>query len=169
MEEISYWECSTVVLEPGVSKNVILFSRGSHRFAVAIEAIIEIIHVVKERKVPLSPPSVTGIISVRDKIYPIVDLAVLLDLDKVKTNEDDARMILVQVDGEAFALCADRVEALTSFQASEWRAMDTDKNSSSSKYIHGAIQPSGYGEADLLALDAIMSDLKSEAKRLAAT
>jgi len=87
---------------------VVTFLVGDEEYGIYIMKIQEIIRFVESVKVPKAPPYVDGVINLRGKIIPIIDLR--KRLGKVITPPTDISRIIVVDSGNRFAgLVVDRV------------------------------------------------------------
>ncbi len=97
--------------ERGGSTNLlqlVSFNIGDEEFAVDILRVQEIIRIVEITKVPKSPPFVEGVINLRGKVIPIIDLRKRFNLEERKTTKE-TRIIVVDIDGKVIGLIVDSV------------------------------------------------------------
>ncbi|MFH0733841.1 MAG: chemotaxis protein CheW [bacterium] len=72
----------------------LMFSLGEHLYGIEILKIIEISKLGNIRTVPKAPEFVKGIMNFRGALIPVVDLRVILNLEKVEYNEKNYIIIL---------------------------------------------------------------------------
>jgi purine-binding chemotaxis protein CheW len=72
------------------------FKLGSEEFGIAILKVQEIIKMMEITKVPRTPEFVRGVINLRGKVIPVVDLRIKFDMQSVTTT-DKTCVIVVQV------------------------------------------------------------------------
>ena len=68
----------------------------------------EIIRIMPITKVPNSPPAVEGVINLRGRVIPVVDLRKRFGL-AVKPHEDDTRIMIIDIDGQTVGIIVDAV------------------------------------------------------------
>lgn len=88
------------------SQQIVVFRLGRQEFGIEIDHVREIIRPVAATPLPRMPDSVAGMINVRGKIIPIVDLHRLLDLAPA-AHERTARIIIVETDSVLIGLEVD--------------------------------------------------------------
>jgi purine-binding chemotaxis protein CheW len=108
------------------------FQLGKEVYGLEILKVQEIIGVTDVTPIPRTPPSVRGVINLRGKVIPVVDLRRKFDLE-AKEDTDRTCIIVVEISGEAALLTigilvdevcevqeinADQIEAPPSFGAS---------------------------------------------------
>jgi purine-binding chemotaxis protein CheW len=87
---------------------LITFMLGDERYALPIELVYEILRVTPITRVPHAPRAVRGLMNVRGRLLPVVDVRLLLDLPPAGIDKD-ARVVTVQVRGRNLGLLVDRV------------------------------------------------------------
>jgi purine-binding chemotaxis protein CheW len=95
-----------------VSSNEVLqlvsFYLGNEEFAVDILNVQEINRMVEITRVPRAPHFVEGVINLRGKIIPIIDLRKRLNLPE-KDHDQQTRIMVVDVDNRTIGLVVDAV------------------------------------------------------------
>jgi purine-binding chemotaxis protein CheW len=99
------------------------FILGNESFGIAVLKIREIIRLVNITAVPQMPEYVKGVINLRGKIIPVVDLRLKFGLSKAETTERTC-IIVVQVDLHSgvksqMGLVVDGVEEVTNIAAAD--------------------------------------------------
>ena len=90
--------------------NKYLFFRiGKESYGIGIRHIIEIIEVQKISSVPDMPSYVKGVINLRGKVIPVVDLRLRFNLDG-REYDDRTCTIVTEVDGTLIGFIVDTVE-----------------------------------------------------------
>jgi len=87
---------------------LVSFVVGEEEFAVPILAVQEINRMMQITKVPQSPEFVEGVINLRGKIIPVIDLRNRFGLEKA-ADSSDARIIVVEVAQRVIGFTVDRV------------------------------------------------------------
>jgi purine-binding chemotaxis protein CheW len=87
---------------------LVTFEVSGEEFAVDILAVQEINRMLDLTRVPQSPPEVEGVINLRGRIIPVVDLRKRFALAASDRNEHN-RIIVVEVQGRVLGFIVDRV------------------------------------------------------------
>ncbi len=81
---------------------LVSFVVGAEEYAISILAVQEINRMMAITRVPQSPPFVEGVINLRGKVIPVVDLRKRFGMP-VGEDTGDERIIVVEVQGETEA------------------------------------------------------------------
>jgi purine-binding chemotaxis protein CheW len=87
---------------------LVSFHIGNEEFGADILKIQEIIRTMAITKVPNSPDFVEGVINLRGRVIPVVDLRVKLGLPK-KAHDNYTRIIVVEIMGKVIGFIVDSV------------------------------------------------------------
>lgn len=87
---------------------IVSFKLGAEEFAIDILLVQEINRIVDITMVPKAPAFVEGVINLRGKIVPILDLRKRFGFPKADTT-DQSRIIVVDVQGRVLGLVVDSV------------------------------------------------------------
>lgn len=87
---------------------LVSFCIGSEEFGVEILKIQEIIKMVQITRLPDTPDSVEGVINLRGRIIPVIDLRAKLGLPKKDFSKDN-RIIVVDLSGRTIGFIVDSV------------------------------------------------------------
>ncbi len=87
---------------------LVSFKIGNEEFGVDILKVQEINKMVEITKMPNSPHFVEGVINLRGKVIPVVDLRKRLGLNAVEKTKD-TRIIIVEVEGKIIGFIVDSV------------------------------------------------------------
>ncbi|MGB9791449.1 MAG: chemotaxis protein CheW [Thermacetogeniaceae bacterium] len=88
---------------------LVIFRLGSEEYGVPITQVQEIIHYSPPRKMPGTPPFVEGIINLRGKVIPVIDLKKRFELKGTEESSEDARIVVVDVGGHTVGVIVDEV------------------------------------------------------------
>jgi len=102
---------SQFVNDKGISGNLlqlVSFSLGNEEFAVDILKVQEINRMIDITKVPKSPDFVEGVINLRGKVIPIIDLRRRFGLN-TQEHDKQTRIIVVDINGKTIGLVVDSV------------------------------------------------------------
>jgi len=95
---------------------LVTFEVASEEFAVDILSVQEINRMMELTRVPQSPADVEGVINLRGKIIPVIDLRKRFDLPPTERNEH-SRIIVVEVHGRVLGFIVDRVHEVLRISA----------------------------------------------------
>ncbi|MFG0249602.1 MAG: chemotaxis protein CheW [Phycisphaeraceae bacterium JB051] len=87
---------------------LVTFGVGSEEFAIDILQVQEINRMMNLTRVPQSPASVKGVINLRGRIVPVVNLRQCFDMDMVE-HDQSSRIVVVDVEGQIMGFLVDRV------------------------------------------------------------
>lgn len=87
---------------------LVSFRIGKEEFGVDILKVQEINRMVRITQVPNSPEFIEGVINLRGKVIPVIDLRVKLDMQK-KEHDNDTRIIVVDLEGKTVGFLVDAV------------------------------------------------------------
>lgn len=86
----------------------LVFALGSTDYAVTVDRVREIIGLLPITRVPRLPDSVRGVINLRGKVIPVVDLRIRFGLEAVDHGQRTC-IIVLQAAGTEFGVVVDRV------------------------------------------------------------
>jgi len=90
-------------------EQVVVFKLGNEFYGIDIFKVKEIIRYTEITSVPSVPDFVEGIINLRGKVIPVLDLRKTFQLDYSRTTQD-SRIIIVELSGHVVGLIVDEVE-----------------------------------------------------------
>ena len=93
-------EASAVVL--------LVFRIGGREHALAVERVVEVLRMVAATRLPDAPPWVVGVINVRGRVIPLIDVRARLGAPGLEP-ETSTSVIVVQTDEVAAGLVVDEV------------------------------------------------------------
>ena len=93
--------------ETKMSEQFLTFRLGEETFALDIFRVCEVLEFKKVTKVPRTPDFMRGVINLRGKVVPVIDLNLKFDLPQTETTVNTC-VIIVEVtrDGESLTLGA---------------------------------------------------------------
>ncbi len=148
-------------LETGEILHLVSFNLGKEEFAVDILKIQEINRMVEITRVPKSPDSVEGVINLRGKIIPIIDLRKKFQLP-YSENSSENRIVVVDIHKKVVGFIVDAVSEVLRLPADTVEPPPPILAGIDSEYI------SGVGKLEdrlliLLDLDKILSQEEKDA------
>ena len=87
---------------------LLLFELARETYGVALAGVLEILRVGTITRVPGAPRHVRGVMNVRGRILPVVELRTRITLGELSLTES-SRVILVEVSGKLLGLLVDKV------------------------------------------------------------
>jgi purine-binding chemotaxis protein CheW len=100
-----------------IEQQIVVFALSAEEYALPIENVQEIIRYAEPRAVASPEPSIRGVISLRGRIVPVVDLALRLGL--VAEPADEQKIVIVELDGGTVGVVVDDVEEVLTIDASQ--------------------------------------------------
>ena len=133
-------------------EQLVLFSLGQEEYGVSITQVKEIILYKEATRLPDTPVYMEGIISLRGKIIPVVDLARRLELTSAKNK--DRRALVIETAGREIGIVVDEVTEVIRLSDS---AIDPLPTVTGNGYIRG-IGKAGNRLLILLDVDKLFSE-----------
>jgi len=87
---------------------LVSFKLGDEEYGVDILAVQEIIKNQQITKIPNSPDFVEGVISLRGRVIPVIDLRTILGMPKA-VNKVNSNIIIVEIEGRTVGFIVDSV------------------------------------------------------------
>ncbi len=92
-----------------IEKQLVVFDLASEAYGVDIGAVREIILMQDITKVPKTPDFVEGVINLRGKVIPVVDLRKRFELPVPEEQSKDNRIVVVNIVGQDIGVMVDAV------------------------------------------------------------
>lgn len=115
---------------------LVTFEVGQEEFAVDILAVQEINRMMPMTRVPQSPPDVEGVINLRGKIIPVLDLRRRFDMPRGERDNNN-RIVVVEVHGRVLGFVVDRVHEVLRIPRNIVDPAPTMSSSIRSDFIEG--------------------------------
>ena len=119
-------------------RQLVVFSLGRESFGVDIECVREIIRWQPVTHVPETPASVLGVLNLRGRVIPVVDLRLRFGMTSVEAT-DATRILVVDVGSDVGAL-VDSVTEVMRLPSEAIRVLSPVATSERSEYIDGIAQ-----------------------------
>jgi len=87
---------------------LVSFMIGEEEYGVDILLVQEIIRMLQVTKVPNAPDFVDGVINLRGRIIPVIDLRCKLGIER-KEHDKNTRIVVVEVSGKTVGFIVDAV------------------------------------------------------------
>lgn len=115
---------------------LVSFNIGTEEFGVDILKVQEINRMVEITKVPQAPTYVEGVINLRGKVIPIVDLRKRFNLD-IKQYDKNTRIVVVDIGGTIMGMVVDSVSEVLRLPSSTIEQAPEIATGVNSEYIRG--------------------------------
>lgn len=120
----------------------VTFRLSSETFAFPVDTIQEILRVATITRVPDAPHPVRGIINLRGRVVPVVDLRVRLGL-KAEAPGPRSRILIASACGRVIGLLVDAVEQVVRLDRNLFETPPADVMTDQSAYITAVYQRDG--------------------------
>lgn len=117
-------------------RQYVSFVLGKERYAINIMDVEEIIRLTEITAVPKAPDFVEGIINLRERVIPVVDLKKRINLGEA-TYDENTRIIVVVLNGKRIGLIIDAVDEIVRIESDVIDAAPAVTVSLDSSYIEG--------------------------------
>lgn len=95
----------------GAQRQIVVFSLNGQNYGVSIERVREIIPMQVIVPVPRAPEFVEGIINLRGRVIPVLDLRRQFGLEK-RPPEPTQRIVIVEAEGDSTGVVVDTVSSV---------------------------------------------------------
>jgi purine-binding chemotaxis protein CheW len=148
-------ELSPTEMKPALSGKYLTFFLGAEEYGIAILKVREIIGIVPVTPVPGTPSFMQGVINLRGKIIPVVDLRAKFGMPMQAASRETCIIVVRRVDVE-LGIVVDAVSEVRDVSANETEAMLDLGNEVSAEYFLGISKADGKVRL-LLDIDRILS------------
>ena len=131
---------------------LVLFMLDDESFGLPIDTVHEILRVDRITRVPDAPPQVRGLMNVRGRLLPIVEIRTLLGLGPSVIGKD-ARIMMVQVKGRVLGLLVDQVSYVLSVPPDAIEPAPREVFGERAESIHGVATANDGSNALVIVLD----------------
>lgn len=137
-------------------RQVVIFKLGNEEYAIPIMQVQEIIRMTDITAIPQAPDFVEGIINLRGRIIPIIDLMKRFNLEGGEYS-DEMRIVVVDVQNQTVGIIVDMVSEVSRLGEDDIEPTPETVTLSNTAYL------SGVGKLDgrliiLLNLDYILTE-----------
>ena len=137
-------------------KQLVVFDLDSESYGVDIGAVREIIRMQEITRVPRTPEFVEGVINLRGKVIPVVDLRKRFGLNVGEESRDN-RIVVVDIGGQDIGVVVDAVTEVLRIHASAIEPPSSVITNADSEYLLG-IAKLDDKMIILLELESVLSD-----------
>lgn len=141
--------------EPAGLVKMVVFRLGAEEFSAPIESVSEILRPTKLTRMPRAPQWVMGVMNLRGRVFPVVDLKLRLGLAP-STVDPRSRYMVVEAAGDQMGLLVDEVKEVLRVAPESFEATPELARPSTREYLSGVVtvgEPNTAGERMILVLD----------------
>jgi purine-binding chemotaxis protein CheW len=117
-------------------KQMVLFKLGSETYGLDIAAVHEIIRMQPITKVPKSPFYVEGVINLRGKTIPVIDMGKRFGMEKVERDKSN-RIVVVNLQDTTMGIVVDSVTEVLSIPNDSIESVSDVVTTANSDYLAG--------------------------------
>ncbi len=144
-------------------RQLVVFDLNEEAYGVNISQVREIIRMQEITRVPRAPEFIVGIINLRGKVIPVVDLRARFSMPETERT-DEHRIVVVDVDGQDIGMVVDAVKEVSRIPSSSIEPPSTVITTNDSEYLTGIVKTD---EKLIILLDIAKVISNSEADALA--
>jgi purine-binding chemotaxis protein CheW len=120
----------------------VTFTLNNEEYAVAILSVQEINRITEITKVPNSPDYVEGVVNLRGKVIPVINLRKKFGFED-KLIDDTSRIIIMDIRGITYGVIVDSVSEVLRVQSSAVEPTPPMSSEANSKFIKGLAKLDG--------------------------
>jgi purine-binding chemotaxis protein CheW len=136
-------------------KQIVLFKLGSETYGLDIGTVHEIIRMQPITKVPNTPSYVEGVINLRGKTIPVIDMGKRFSLEKIEKDKNN-RIVVVNLQDTIMGIVVDSVTEVLSIPTDVIEPISDVVATDNSDYLAGIAKLAGK-MVILLELDTLLS------------
>ncbi|MCH7554176.1 MAG: chemotaxis protein CheW [Chloroflexi bacterium] len=146
-------------------QQLVVFSLAGEAYGIDINAVREIIRMQTITNVPRTPEFVEGVINLRGKVIPVVNLRMRFGLPVVEQT-DDHRIVWVDIQGQDIGMIVDAVTEVTRIKTDSVEPPSSVITTAESDYLAGLAKLDGR-MIILLELDRVLAGAADHASERA--
>lgn len=150
---------------PSVAGKYLTFSLSKETYGVEILKVIEINSMMPITHVPRCAPYVKGVVNLRGKIIPVIDLRMLFGMDEMKYDEKTCTIMVNVTVGDtriAIGMIVDRVLEVADFEEAEIAPAPDYGASLDGDFIRGMGKTDDQAVVILIDIEKVLSRRESE-------
>lgn len=124
------------MVEQSAERQLVVFDLAGEVYGVNIETVREIIRMQTVTGVPDAPPFVEGVINLRGRVIPVVDLRKRFALTVTEVTEE-SRVVVVDIGGEDIGVIVDAVTEVLRISGDSIEATSNLVTTEDSYYLEG--------------------------------
>lgn len=135
-KRLSVWRGSRGKMADGQIRELVAFKIDTEEFAVDIASVQEINRAVDVTRIPNAPSHVQGVMNLRGKIIPVVDLRTMLGFE-ARIADKQSRIMVIEIGGLVAGFLVDSVSEVVRLPASAVEAPPAFAGAAESDYVGG--------------------------------
>ncbi len=112
------------------------FVLNKEEYGIEIRHVTEIIGIQNITGVPDMPPYIKGVINLRGKVIPVMDVRLRFDMQE-RPYDDRTCIVVININGQSVGLIVDRVSEVLDIPGSDVEPPPKVKKAESSRFIEG--------------------------------
>ena len=120
-------------------RQLVVFDLNDEAYGVDISQVREIIRMQEITRVPRAPEFIEGVINLRGKVIPVVDLRARFSMPDTDRNEEH-RIVVVDVDGQDIGMVVDAVTEVSRIPSSSIEPPSSVITTDDSEYLTGIVK-----------------------------
>jgi len=118
---------------------LVSFDLGTEEFGIDILKVQEINRMVSITRIPQAPHYIEGIINLRGKVIPVMDLRTKFGLEP-KDHDKNSRIVVCDVEGSIVGMVVDAVSEVLRVAASTVEPAPAITRSAGERYVKGVVR-----------------------------
>lgn len=143
-----------------MEEQVVVFQLANQICGIGIGAVVEIIRMESITQVPGSPDFVEGIINIRGRVIPVIDLRTRFGLSAVGFTEA-SRIMIIETGGTTVGMIVDAVAEVLKFSSASVMPPPSMLEGAGSTYVRGIVLD-GDRLVILININGILKDTEIE-------
>lgn len=123
----------------GTERQLVVFDLNEEAYGVDIGAVREIIRMQEITKVPRTPEFIEGVINLRGKVIPVIDLRARFSMPSTEQT-DEHRIVVVDVEGQDIGMVVDSVTEVSRVPQSSIEPPSAVITTDDSGYLTGIVK-----------------------------
>lgn len=117
-------------------EQLVVFDLSGEAYGIAIESVREIIRLQEITQVPRTPSFVEGVINLRGKVIPVVELRKRFGIE-AKERDEDTRIVNVDIGGQEIGMVVDAVTEVLRISSNQVEPPSAVITTADSGYLRG--------------------------------
>ena len=117
---------------------LVTFRLGNEEFGINIRMVQEINRMIDITRIPNAPPYIEGVVNLRGKIIPVIDLRRKLGFKEVE-HDKATRIMVVEIEGSVLGFIVDAVSEVLRIHDAKVEPTPSITGTADSKYLEGVI------------------------------
>ncbi|SHF34793.1 chemotaxis protein CheW [Desulforamulus putei] len=123
-------------MQSNQEEQIVVFQLAEQVYGIDINSVYEIIRMESITKIPRAPHFVEGVINLRGRIIPVIDLSVRFGLGQNQRTQA-SRIIIVEVSGQTIGMIVDSVQEVLRIPVSSIEPPPPVVNGIDAAYLRG--------------------------------